>query len=157
MSVTFRREEEKDWPAVENLVRESFWNVYHPGCVEHYVLRCLRSDPAFVPELDIVMEKDGEIIGQNMFMRAVIRADGGRDIPIMTMGPICVSNDLKRMGYGKKLLDYAHAAAKELGYHRVILNARENVVGFYTKAGYIPTGKRSVSAILVLVQMTFDL
>ena len=75
MSVTFRREEEKDYRAVEAMVRESFWNVYHPGCVEHYVLRCLRKDPAFVPELDIVMEEDGRLIGQNMFMNACIRAD----------------------------------------------------------------------------------
>ncbi|MBQ3972450.1 MAG: N-acetyltransferase, partial [Selenomonadaceae bacterium] len=75
---------------VENLVRESFWNVYRPGCLEHYVLHCLRNDPAFVPELNFVMEKDGRLIGQNVFMRASIKADDGRDIPIMAMGPICI-------------------------------------------------------------------
>ena len=85
MSVSFRREEEKDFRAVENLVRESFWNVYRPGCQEHFVLHRLRDDPAFVKELDYVMEKDGELIGQNMFMRAVIRADDGREIPILAM------------------------------------------------------------------------
>ena len=57
---------------VENLVRESFWNVYRPGCLEHYVLHRLRNDPAFVPELDFVMTLDGQLIGQNMFMKAVI-------------------------------------------------------------------------------------
>ena len=67
MAIIFRREEEKDYRAVEELVRESFWNVYRPGCMEHYVLKYLRHDPAFVPELDIVMEKDGELIGQNIF------------------------------------------------------------------------------------------
>ena len=133
MSVTFRREEEKDWPTVENLVRESFWNVYHPGCVEHYVLRCLRSDPAFVPELDIVMEKDGEIIGQNMFMHAVIRADDGRDVPIMTMGPICVAPALKRQGYGKQLLDYSLAQAAALGCGALCF---EGNILFYGKSGF---------------------
>ncbi|MBQ6295400.1 MAG: N-acetyltransferase, partial [Firmicutes bacterium] len=97
-NIVIRQETPDDYRAVETLVRESFWNVYRPGCYEHYVLHCLRNDPAFVRELDLVMEKDGRIIGQNMFMRAVIRADDGREIPIFTMGPICIANDLKRQG-----------------------------------------------------------
>ena len=100
---------------VENMVRESFWNVYRPGCLEHYVLHCLRNDQDFVPELDFVMEKDGKLIGQNIFMRAVIKADDGREIPIMTMGPICICPELKRQGYGKILLDFSLHKAAELG------------------------------------------
>ena len=81
--------------------------MYRPGCLEHYVLHQLRNDPAFVPELDFVMTLDGQLIGQNMFMKAVIAADDGRSIPIMTMGPICIAPELKRKGYGKILLDYS--------------------------------------------------
>ena len=58
-----RLEEKKDYRAVENLVRESFWNIYKPGCSEHYVIYVLRNDPAFIRELDFVMEQDGSIIG----------------------------------------------------------------------------------------------
>ena len=105
MNISIRNETPKDYREVEELVRESFWNVYRPGCLEHYVLHVLRDDPAFVKELDFVMEKDGVIIGQNMFMRAVIASDDGRQIPIMTMGPICIANDCKRQGYGKMLLE----------------------------------------------------
>ena len=105
--IIIRRERQEDHAAVEALVRESFWNVYRPGCLEHFVIHRLRDDPAFVPELDFVMEKDGEIIGQNMFMHAVIHSDDGREIPIMTMGPICIAPAYKRQGFGKKLLDYS--------------------------------------------------
>ena len=118
---------------VENLVRESFWNVYRPGCTEHYVLHQLRNDPAFVHELDFVMEKDGKLIGQNMFMRAFITADDGRDIPIMTMGPICISPEFKRKGYGKKLLDYSLEKAAELGAGALCF---EGNIGFYGKSGF---------------------
>ena len=52
--------------------------MYRPGCLEHYVLHRLRSDPAFVPELDFVMTLDGQLIGQNMFMKAVIACSHGR-------------------------------------------------------------------------------
>lgn len=128
-----RLERIEEHAEVENLVRESFWNVYRPGCLEHHVLNQLRHDPAFVPELDFVMEKDGKIIGQNMFMRAVIHADDGRDIPIMTMGPICIAPEWKRKGYGKILLDYTMAKAAELGCGALCF---EGNIDFYGKSGF---------------------
>ena len=131
--IIIRHETPDDYRAVENLVRESFWNVYRPGCLEHYVLRHLRTDPAFVPELDFVMEKDGEIIGQNIFVRAVICADGGRDVPIMTMGPICIAPEYKRQGYGKRLLDYCLDRAAALGCGALCF---EGNIGFYGKCGF---------------------
>lgn len=82
--LVIRLEKEDEYREVENLVRNSFWNVYRPGCLEHYVLDQLRNDSAFVPELDFVMLLNGEIIGQNMFMRAEITADDGRSIRVMT-------------------------------------------------------------------------
>ena len=128
-----RPEEPKDYEEVENLVRESFWNVYRPGCLEHYVIHVLRDDPAFVKELDFVMEKDGRIIGQNMFVRTVIDSDDGRTIPVLTMGPICITPELKRQGYGKILLDYSLEKAKEMGFGAVLF---EGNILFYGKSGF---------------------
>ena len=130
---TFRFEEPKDYRTVENLIRESFWNVYRPGCSEHYVIHVLRNDPAFVKELDFVIEQDGRLIGQNMFMKTVINADDGHDIPVLTMGPICITPELKRRGYGKALLDFSLAQAKALGYGAVLF---EGNIGFYGKSGF---------------------
>lgn len=93
----------------------------------------LRGDPAFVPELDLVMEQDGRIIGQNMFMKTVINADDGREIPVLTMGPICIANDLKRKGYGKAILDYSLEKAAALGFGAVLF---EGNIGFYGKSGF---------------------
>lgn len=128
-----RLERKEEYREVENLVRESFWNVYCPGCLEHYVLNQLRNDPDFVPELDFVMEKNGVLIGQNIFMRANIKADDGRDIPIMTMGPICIAPEFKRQGYGKILLDYSLEKAAELGCTAVFF---EGNIDFYGKSGF---------------------
>ncbi len=135
---TIRLVEEKDYRAVENLVRESFWNVYRPGCSEHYVLHVLRDDPAFVKELDFVMEKDGQLIGQNMFMKTIINADDGRIIPVLTMGPICITPELKRKGYGKALLDYSLEKAAELGHGAILF---EGNIGFYGKSGFDYAGR----------------
>lgn len=130
-----RKEEQRE---VENLVRESFWNVYRPGCLEHYVLNQLRNDEVFIHELNFVMEKDDKIIGQNMFMKAVIKADDGRDIPIVTMGPICIANELKRQGYGKILLDYSLEKATQMGFGAICF---EGNIGFYGKSGFTYAGE----------------
>lgn len=92
----------------------------------------LRTDAAFVPELDFVMEKDGKLISQNIFMRANIKADDGRVIPIMTMGPICIAPEFKRQGYGKFLLDYSLEKAAEMGAGAVCF---EGNIEFYGKSG----------------------
>ena len=128
-----RLEDKKDYREVEELVRDSFWNVYRPGCLEHYVLHTMRDNPDFIKELDFVMEKDGRIIGQNVFMKAQIKTDDGETVPILTMGPICIANDLKRKGYGKQLLDYSLEEAAALGYGAVCF---EGNIDFYSKSGF---------------------
>ena len=128
-----RQEKKEDRKTVENLIRESFWNVYRPGCSEHFVLHVLRDDPAFIRELDFIMEKDGVVIGQNMFMKTVIEADDGSVVDVLTMGPICITPELKRKGYGKMLLDYSIARAAELGYGAVLF---EGNIDFYGKSGF---------------------
>jgi len=130
---TIRLERKEEYREVENLVREAFWNVYRPGCMEHYVLNQLRTDGAFVPELDFVMETDGKLMGQNIFMRANIKADDGRNIPIMTMGPVCIAPEFKRQGYGKILLDYSLEKAREMGAGAVFF---EGNIDFYGKSGF---------------------
>ena len=132
-NIIIRLEKKEEHREVENLVREAFWNVYRPGCSEHFVLHSLRDDPAFVPQLDVVMEKDGRLIGQNMFMKTIIEADDGRTIDVLTMGPICITPDLKRQGYGKKLLDASLEKAAAMGFGAVLF---EGNIDFYGKSGF---------------------
>lgn len=130
---TIRLERKEDHREVENLIRESFWNVYRPGCSEHYVMHVLRDDPAFIRELDFVMEQDGKLIGQNMFMKTIIQADDGKTVPVLTMGPICITPDLKRKGYGKAILDYSLEKAAQMGFGAVLF---EGNIAFYGKSGF---------------------
>lgn len=132
-----RKEKDSEQHEVENLVREAFWNVYRPGCLEHYVLHCLRRDEAFIPELNLVMtiEKDGKelLIGQAMCMKAEIMLDNGTPLPIMTLGPIGIHPNYKRQGYGKALLDYTLQRAAEKGFGAVCF---EGNIDFYGKSGF---------------------
>lgn len=128
-----RNERKSEYTQVENLVREAFWNIYRPGCMEHYVLHCLRNDPAFVHELDLVMEIGGQLIGQCTYMHATIKSDDGKTIPIATLGPIGIMPAFKRQGYGRILLDYSLLRARECGFGAVCL---EGDIAFYGKSGF---------------------
>lgn len=129
-----RLERESDFRNVENLTREAFWNIYRPGCTEHYVLHCYRSNTDFIPELDFVMETDGVLMGHVMFSKAQILADDGRIIPILTFGPISIAPDYKRKGYGLALLKYALGKAKEMGFGAIFM---EGNIDFYKHAGFV--------------------
>lgn len=131
--IEIRLERKEEYRDVEELVRDSFWNVYRPGCLEHYVLKKMRNDPDFVSGLDFVMYKNGELIGQNVFVKTVLHSDDGSDLPIMTMGPICIRNDLKRKGYGKILLDYSLEKAAQSGCGAICF---EGNIMFYGKSGF---------------------
>lgn len=129
-----RLENPKDYREVEELTREAFWNVYAPGCVEHYVLNQYRNNPDFIPELDFVMEEDGKIIGHVMYSKAEIIREDGSAVPVWTFGPISIHPDWKRKGYGLKLLNYSLDKAREMGIGVLCM---EGNIEFYKHAGFV--------------------
>ncbi|MBR6990503.1 MAG: N-acetyltransferase [Bacteroidaceae bacterium] len=136
-----RLEQPKDYREVENLTREAFWNVYRPGCTEHYVLHLFRTNPDFIPELDLVMEEDDKIIGHVMFSKAEIILDDGSHFPSWTFGPISIHPAYKRKGYGLKLLQYALEKAKKMG---IGLLQMEGNIEFYKHAGFDLASKMKI-------------
>ncbi len=129
-----RTEKACDQREVENLTREAFWDVYRPGCVEHYVLNQYRSNPDFIPELNLVMEVEGKVIGHVMYSKAEIVKDGGSVLPAWTFGPISIHPDFKRQGYGLKLLQFSIEKARTLGIGVLCM---EGNIDFYKHAGFV--------------------
>jgi putative acetyltransferase len=138
---TIRIETPADYAAAENLTREAFWNVYRPGCTEHYVLHCFRGKADFVPELSLLMEVKGMLVGHVMYARAEIHADDGRRIPVMTFGPISIAPACKRQGYGTILLRESMRRAKLLGAGALAI---EGDIGFYGKSGFVVASTRGI-------------
>ena len=131
--MNIRLEQPGEQRAVENLTREAFWNVYRPGCTEHYVLNQYRTNPDFIPELNLVMEEDGRLIGHVMFSRAELVFDDGTKRPSWTFGPISIHPDYQRKGYGLKLLQHALEKARQLGIGFLCM---EGNINFYRHAGF---------------------
>lgn len=122
MNVTIRNENREDFRKVEELTRKAFWNVNVPGCDEHYLAHILREHEDFIPELDFVAEtNDGEVVGNVMYTKSKLKDESGRDLQILTFGPISVHPDYQRMGIGKKLLEYSFDKAIQLGYKVIVI------------------------------------
>lgn len=131
---TIRLEKKEDYRTVENLTREAFWNVYRPGCNEHYVLHCFRESSDFIKELDFVMEKDSKIIGHIMYVHSEIKSDDGKIIPIVTFGPVSISPSFQGQGYGKALIQYSMDKAKEMGFNAIGITGN---IKYYGRFGFV--------------------
>ena len=100
-----RNEKETDHRHVEELIRKAFYNLYVPGCTEHYLARVMRGHEDFIPELDLVLELDGRVIGSILYTKAKLSDAAGKEKEILTFGPVCIAPEYQRMGYGRRLME----------------------------------------------------
>lgn len=119
--IKIRNEEETDYKRVEEITRKAFWNLYIPGCNEHYLVHVMRSHKDFLPELDLVIEVDNQTIGNIMYTKAKLVDESGKEMEILTFGPVCIMPEYQRMGYGKMLIEYSFDKAIALGYDIIVI------------------------------------
>lgn len=133
--LTIRNENRADRQAVEAVTRRAFYNMYAPGCTEHYLVRVMRDHPDFIPELDFVAELDGQVIGNVMYTKATLTDQAGAVKDILTFGPVSVAPEHQRKGYGKQLLERSFRRAEELGWDVIVI--------FGSPANYVSRGFKS--------------
>lgn len=128
--LNIRNERESDYKNVEDITRKAFYNVYVPGCMEHYLVHIMRGHEDFIPELDFVIEVDGQIVGNIMYTKSKLTDEGGTEKEIVTFGPVSILPKYPRKGYGKMLIEHSLKRAAELGYEAVvIMGSPANYVG----------------------------
>lgn len=108
-----KREVEADFRKVEELTREAFWNLYYPGCDEHYLCHILRDHKDFIDELDYVAEINGQIVGSIMYSKSMLIGEDQEIVEIVSFGPVCVHPDYQRKGIGTALIEYTKSIIQE--------------------------------------------
>ncbi|MCC2864500.1 N-acetyltransferase [Eubacteriales bacterium DFI.9.88] len=119
--MVIRNEEKKDYQEVESITRKAFYNLYVPGCTEHYLVHIMREHEDFVRELDFVIEVDGRVIGNIMYTKARLIDETKKEKQILTFGPVSILPEYQRMGYGKMLIEHSFEKAVALGYDAVVI------------------------------------
>lgn len=133
--MVIRNEEKRDYKIVESLTRKAFYNLYVPGCVEHYLVQRMREHQDFIPELDFIIELDGQIIGNIMYTKARLMDEGGKEKEILTFGPVCIAPAYQRKGFGKRLMEHSFEKGIELGYDVIVI--------FGSPVNYVSRGFKS--------------
>jgi len=105
MNINIRLETEEDYSKVEELTREAFWNLYMPGCDEHYLCHILRSHKDFIKELDFVAEIDGKVVASIMYSKSFLISEDNKKVEIVSFGPLCVKPEYQRKGIGTALIE----------------------------------------------------
>ncbi len=136
-----RNEKTADHRLVETLVREAFWNRYVPGCAEHYLLHKMREHEDFIPQLDLVLEAEGRIMGSIVYTKTALENELGEKKEILTFGPVAIHPDFQRQGWGKLLIEHSFQKAMELGYEAIVIFGDP---GNYVSRGFISCKKHRV-------------
>ena len=116
MDINIRNEEPKDYRRVEEVARESFWNLYFYGCHEHYVINKMRSHVDFIKELTFVIEVNGKVEGAIFYTHSKIKSKKGIEHKTISFGPVFISPLHHRKGLGRKLIKHSIKLAKKMGY-----------------------------------------
>lgn len=135
MNLTIRPEQPADYRQVEELTREAFWNVYQPGCMEHYIVHTMRDTAAFLPTLDLVAAADGRIVGNIMYAKTEIVSPDQKRYPVITFGPLSVLPAYQSKGVGARLIRESSALAAASG-HRATLICGDPA--YYARFGFRP-------------------
>jgi len=133
--ITIRPTETDDYSATEYVTREAFWNVYGPGCDEHYLLHVMRGSDGFIPQLDLVAVRNGEIVGNIVCDRSIIETDNSATVAVLSLGPVSVLPEFQGKGIGSALIEEVKKLAPNLGYDAILLFGDPD---FYSRLGFIP-------------------
>jgi len=133
MDVIIRNEREGDYRVVEGVVREAFWNLYVPGCGEHFILHNLRKSSDFIPELDFVAEKERQIVGQIVYSRGVIRDKKGREKKVISFGPVSILPAFQKQGIGSSLITHTINLARDMGFLAICIYGDPR---YYSRFGF---------------------
>ena len=138
LDILIRQEREADFDSVYEVVRSAFKTMEMASGDEQDLVNRLRKSPAFIPELSLVAELDGQIIGHIMFTKMKIGVH-----PALALAPVAVLPEYQKQGIGAKLIVEGHRIARELGHNAIILVGHAD---YYPRFGYTPAGKRNIQA-----------
>lgn len=140
MNVVIRKETEQDIYQVNNLIRDAFWNLFEPGCTEHYLAHVIRKSDDYINDFSLLACIDNQVVGVIMYTRSTI-VQSNKMIPVLTFGPLAVDPLWQKQGIGAKLIEHSMALAEAKGEKAIIIYGHPT---YYPRFGFIPCSSANI-------------
>ncbi|HLL85370.1 MAG TPA: N-acetyltransferase [Longimicrobium sp.] len=127
--LTIRAESPGDAAAIAAIHRRAFGQEDEPRLVD-----ALRESDAFIPELSLLAEEDGAVVGHVLVSRVVVRTPRG-DVPALSLAPLGVEPGRQRRGVGTALMREALKRARASGYGLMVVLGHPP---YYARFGFVP-------------------
>ncbi len=133
MNIIVRRETENDCKTTEYVVEKAFEKLAGKHD-EHLLVANLRKSDAFVPELSLVAEIEGGVVGHILLTKLNIKNEKNT-YGSLALAPISVLPEFQNKGIGSKLIFEGIKISKQLGYRSIIVLGHKD---YYLKFGFRP-------------------
>lgn len=132
MEVKIRQEKKKDFLEVFNLISKAFEKEKLSDHQEQHLVERLRKSNSFIPELSLVAESKGKILGHILLTPIQINSES-ETFESLALAPVSVLPAYQSLGIGGKLIEEAHSAAINSGFGSIVLLGHP---GYYPRFGY---------------------
>jgi len=132
--IIIRQETPKDHSWVIELTAKAFETMPFSEGDEDKLVENLRKASSFIPELSLVAELNGQVVGHILYTPMIID-NGQQQYQSLVLGPVSVLPEFQKMGIGGMLIIAGHQKAKELRFQSVILIGHPE---YYPRFGYKP-------------------
>lgn len=135
MPLLIRPEREADFPLIHDLVRDAFASLPQSEGDEQDFVAAMREHAGYIPELALVAERKGSLIGYVMLTETRVEGPEGGE-PVLLLAPLCVAPNKQSRGVGAALMHEAFRRAGAMGYDAVFLAGNPK---YYHRFGFHST------------------
>ena len=139
-NILVRHETPADAAAIAELIQHAYESVPFSNHREHLMVSRLRASPAYVPELSLVAEVAGQVVGHLLLTRIAIR-NGATSATSLALAPLSVRPEFQGQGVGSALVNESHQRARKLGFQSIVVVGIE---GYYSRFGYVPLDQYAI-------------
>lgn len=132
MNTTIKQEKPSDYKAIAQIIEEAFRDEPYSDHNEQLLVEKLRMSKDFIPELSLIAEQNGEIIGHILLTKIKI-INKSKTFDSLALAPVSVKPGFQKKGIGGMLITESHKKAKILGHRSIVLLGHEN---YYPRFGY---------------------
>lgn len=135
-----RQQTETDYAEILDFIEHAFQTARVTGGEEREMVVRIHKSDRFIPELSLIAEINGELIGYIMLSKTTV-TNGDQLHEALLLGPVCTKEEVRNQGIGGQLIKKALQVAESIGFTSVFLAGDRH---YYRRFGFVPASKYGI-------------